>query len=56
MSGKTKKLLILNVPYVLVALFCTNLGEAWRISSGTNATERINSLMRGLPIALADIL
>ena len=32
MSSKTKKLLILNIPYVLIGLFATNLGEAWRIT------------------------
>ena len=24
-----KKLLILNIPYILLGLFATNLGEAW---------------------------
>ena len=32
MNKKTKKLIILNIPYVLVGLFCTNLGEAWRVA------------------------
>lgn len=29
---KMKKLLILNLPYFLVGLFATNLGEAWRLA------------------------
>ena len=29
MSTKTKKLLILNLPYVLIGLFATNIWEAW---------------------------
>lgn len=31
---KIKKLLILNLPYFLVGLFATNLGEAWRLAEG----------------------
>ncbi len=31
---KVKKLLILNLPYFLVGLFATNLGEAWRLAEG----------------------
>ena len=30
MSNKTKKLLILNLPYFIAGLVCTNLGEAWK--------------------------
>ncbi|SEL15350.1 type IV secretion system protein VirD4 [Butyrivibrio sp. ob235] len=56
MTRKQKRIILLNLPYVFIGLVATNLGEAWRISSGTNSTERINSLMRSLPIALADIL
>lgn len=56
MTRKQKRIILLNLPYVFIGLIATNLGEAWRISLGTNATERINSLMRALPIALADIL
>ena len=32
MSNKTKKLLILNLPYFISGLVCTNLGEVWRIA------------------------
>ena len=27
-----ERLILLNIPYVLMGLFATNLGEAWRIS------------------------
>ena len=40
-----KKLLILNIPYVIVGLFATNIGEAFRIASGTNASEKVQSLV-----------
>ena len=28
-----KKLLLLNMPYILMGLFATNFGEAWRVTS-----------------------
>ena len=37
---KIKKLIILNIPYVLVALFATKLGESWRLAEGANASEK----------------
>lgn len=45
MNEKTKKLIILNIPYVLVGLFATNLGEAWRISWGSNMSEKVQGLV-----------
>ena len=41
MSNKTKKQLILHIPYVMMGLITTNLGEAWRLAEGTNASEKI---------------
>ena len=32
MNQKIKKKIILNIPYVAIGLFATNLGEAWRIA------------------------
>ena len=45
MNNKTKKLLILNIPYVVVGAFATNIGEAFRIASGTNASEKLQSVV-----------
>ncbi len=45
MNNKTKKLLILNIPYVVVGAVATNVGEAFRIASGTNASEKIQSVV-----------
>ena len=41
MSNKTKKLLILNLPYFIAGLVCTNLGEAWRIAEGADMSEKL---------------
>ena len=45
MNNKTKKLLILNIPYAVIGAFATNVGEAFRIASGTNASEKVQSLV-----------
>ncbi|EDP20614.1 VirD4-like conjugal transfer protein, CD1115 family [Faecalibacterium prausnitzii] len=47
-----KKLLILNLPYILLGLFATNFGEAWRMAVGSNASEKFLSLFAVLPTAL----
>jgi len=45
MNNKTKKFLILNIPYAVIGAFATNIGEAFRIASGTNASEKVQSLV-----------
>ena len=48
-----KKLLILNLPYLLMGLFATNFGEAWRMVQGADASQKALSLISVLPVALA---
>ena len=45
MNDKVKKQLILNLPYAVIGLVATNLGEAWRLAAGINASERLQSLI-----------
>ena len=47
MNQKLKKKIILNIPYVAIGLFATNLGEAWRIAEGMNASEKLQGLIIG---------
>ena len=47
-----KKLVLLNMPYILLGLFATNLGEAWRMAQGADASEKFLSLVEVLPGAL----
>ena len=54
MTKKQKRLILLNAPYVLMGLFATNLGEAWRIAEGANFSEKIDGLFQSLPIALSN--
>jgi len=56
MSNKTKKTLILNLPYVIAALLATNFGEAWRLAEGANASEKVLSLMTTLQTAFSNPL
>ena len=48
-----KKLLILNLPYLLMGLFATNFGEAWRTAQGADASAKMLSFFSTLPVALA---
>ena len=41
MNQKTKKLILLNIPYVVIGLFCSNLGEAWRMAAGTDSSMKL---------------
>ena len=51
-----KKLVLTNLPYVVLGLVCTNLGEAWRMSSGSDASEKILSLFGAIPAAFGNPL
>ena len=50
----TKKVIITNLPYVVLGLVCSNLGEAWRMASGSDASEKILSLFGTLPAAFGN--
>ncbi len=54
--ARLRKRLILNIPYVVFGLICTNLGEAWRMAEGVNASEKLLSLFSTLGIAIASPL
>ena len=44
-TKKLKKQLILNIPYIILGLAATNLGEAWRLAAGVNASQKVQSLV-----------
>ena len=56
MNQNTKRLVLLNLPYVLMGLYATNLGYAWRLAVGTDFSEKMMSLMSVLPDALGRIV
>ena len=51
MTGKYKRMLLLNLPYVLIALLGTKLGDAWRYSPGLDISQKVLHLMDGLALA-----
>ena len=53
MSKNLKKLLILNIPYLVFGLLFTKLHEAWRYASGADLGQRILDLGNGVSQAFA---
>ena len=53
---RPKKLILTNLPYVLIGLACTNLGEAWRMAEGGDASEKLLSLIGTIPAAFGNPL
>ncbi|SFQ23139.1 type IV secretion system protein VirD4 [Butyrivibrio proteoclasticus] len=56
MTNNHKRLIILNIPYVVAGLVGTNFGEAWRLASGADVSAKIGSLMNTIPVALSNFL
>lgn len=53
---KFTKLLVLYLPYVVIGLLATNLGEAWRLTTGKELGDKILSLMSTVLAAFANPL
>ena len=56
MSTKTKKLLILNLPYVIAGLLATNIWEAWRLAEGADASAKLFSFFSAMGVAFSNPL
>ena len=56
MTDKARKLLILNLPYVILGLIATNLGETWRLAEGADISEKLLALFGILPAAFQNPL
>ena len=46
-----KKLVIPNIPYFILGLYATKLGEAWRLAGGADASQKLLHIMDGLVLA-----
>ncbi len=55
-TKKLKKIIIKALPYVLVGLVCTNLGEAWRLAEGADTSKKLLSFFSTLGIAFGNPL
>lgn len=51
-----RRLLFLYLPYVILGLLATNLGEAWRLAVGADTSEKLLSLMTTFGIAFENPL
>ena len=51
-----KKYLLPNLPYVLVALYATKLGQAWRLAPGADASAKLLGLLDGFAAAFQSAL
>ena len=55
-TKKLTKLLAPYLPYILLGLVATNLGEAWRLAEGKELGDKIMSMMGTVPLAFANPL
>ena len=46
-----KKVLIPNIPYFVIGLYASKLGEAWRLAEGADASGKLLHIMDGLAAA-----
>lgn len=53
-TREIKRLLILNLPYVILGLMATNLGEAWRMAEGADTSAKTLSFLSTIPVAFGN--
>lgn len=46
-GADAKKLLLLNVPYILAGYFCDKVAWLWRVSEGADASAKMIAAMNG---------
>ena len=55
-TKKLTKLLALYLPYILLGLVATNLGEAWRLAEGKELGDKIMAMMGTFPVTFVNPL
>ena len=55
-TNKLTKLIALYLPYILLGLVATNLGEAWRLAEGKELGDKIMAMMGTFPVAFVNPL
>ena len=53
-TREIKWLLILNLPYMILGLVATNLGEAWRMAEGADTSAKTLSFLSTIPVAFGN--
>ena len=56
MAARAAALFKAALPYILIGLYCTNLGLAWRTAEGADASEHLLSFLSILPGTLRRII
>ena len=56
MNTKMKKLILLNLPYILLGLIATNIWEAWRIAEGADLSAKFLGFFAALGTAFSNPL
>lgn len=51
-----KKIVVPNIPYVVIALFATKLGQAWRLAEGADASQKLLHLLDGFAAAFQTVM
>ena len=51
-----KKLALSNLPYGVIGLFATKLGQAWRLAEGVDASQKLLHLLDGISAAFQNSL
>ncbi|MGN0356939.1 MAG: VirD4-like conjugal transfer protein, CD1115 family [Blautia sp.] len=49
-----KRLLLLNIPYFILGLVATNIGEAWRLAEGADFSAKLLGFFAAFPLALSN--
>jgi len=56
MNEKTKKILIANIPYYVIGIFATKIGQAIRLTPGTDFESKALHIMEGFTYAFKDLI
>lgn len=55
-KNELKRILMINIPYAVIGLLATNLGEAWRMAEGMDISTKILNLFSTFGTAFANPL
>ncbi len=55
-TARFEKTSVPNLPYLLIGLYATKLGEAWRLAPGADASAKLLGLMDGFAAAFQSAL
>lgn len=51
-----QKLVILNLPYLFIGLYAGKIGQAWRLTAGANAGQKLLHIAEGFGLAFQSLL